>query len=258
MIDFVENGSADGDAVESFAGPVGPAPRGTLVVVPGRGERSGVYTRFATRLASEAYPVHVIVAPSSDEALARAQIDAIVNRAETPRPIVLVGSDAGALFAAALLASDDGPEVDGLILAGLPGPSEHSSSPADWDAELSARTTCPTHRGRLNDGLVAPGALYEAIPPGWQDHTALAEAPAPILGLHGEEDSITSLEWAREAYASAPSAQFATIAGGAHDVLNDQNHRSVAATVVLWLEQLRSGAGVVPIVTREPVGADLA
>lgn len=258
MIDFVENGSADGEAVVSFAGPAGPAPRGTLIVVPGRGESSGVYTRFATRLASDAYPVHVIAAPSRDEAAARAQIAAIVDGEQTARPIVLVGSDAGALFAAALVASEDGPEVDGLILAGLPGPSEHSSPAADWDDELSARTTCPTHRGRLNDGLVAPGALYEAIPPGWQDHTALAEAPVPVLALHGEEDSITSLDWAREAYASAPAAQFVTIAGGAHDVLNDQNHRSVAATVVLWLEQLRSGAGDVPIVTREPVGADLA
>jgi alpha-beta hydrolase superfamily lysophospholipase len=157
MIDFVENGSADGDAVDSFAGPAGPAPRGTLIVVPGRGERSGVYTRFGTRLASDAYPVHVVVAPSRDEALARAQIAALVNRDETPRPIVLVGSDAGALFAAELLASEDRLEVDGLILAGLPSPSDVPPSAAAWDDELAARTTCPTHRGRLSDGLVAPG-----------------------------------------------------------------------------------------------------
>src|ERR1700735_1405318 len=99
MIDFVENGSAGGGAIESFAGPSGPAPRGTLIVVPGRGESSGVYTRFGTRLASDAYPVHVVASPTRDEALARAQVAAIVNDDATPRPIVLVGSDTGALFA---------------------------------------------------------------------------------------------------------------------------------------------------------------
>jgi alpha-beta hydrolase superfamily lysophospholipase len=257
MIDFVENSGADGDAVASFAGPAGPAPRGTLIVVPGRGESSGVYTRFGTRLASDAYPVHVIAAPTRDEALARAQIATIVNEDSTPRPIVLVGSDAGALFAAALLASEDRPEVDGLVLAGWPGAGDAAAPAAAFDDELSARTTCPTHRARLNDGLVAPGALYDPVPPAWQEAAALAEAPVPILALHGEEDPITPLEWAREAYASAPSAQFVTIAGGAHDVLNDQHHRSVAATIVLWLEQLRRGAGVAPIVNRELVGADL-
>jgi hypothetical protein len=33
-----------------------------------------------------------------------------------------------------------------------------------------------------------------------------------------------------------------TIAGGRHDVLNDVTHRTVAATIVLFLERLRLGA----------------
>jgi hypothetical protein len=33
-----------------------------------------------------------------------------------------------------------------------------------------------------------------------------------------------------------------TIAGGRHDVLNDVTHRTVAATIILFLERLRLGA----------------
>ena len=48
---------------------------------------------------------------------------------------------------------------------------------------------------------------------------------------------------------SAPAhlsgAQTAVIAGGRHDILNDVTHRSVAATIVLFLERLRHGADIV-------------
>lgn len=60
--------------------------------------------------------------------------------------------------------------VDALILAGLPADGRAGdTAPADWDDELGARTTCPTHRGRLAGGLVRPGALYEPVPEGWAD-----------------------------------------------------------------------------------------
>lgn len=45
-----------------------------------------------------------------------------------------------------------------------------------------------------------------------------------------------------------PAAELVTVRGGRHDILNDINHRSVAAHVVQWLERLRSGAADVPIV----------
>ena len=39
----------DTDAPLAFAGPEGPAPRGTIIVIPGRGEQPAVYQRFASR-----------------------------------------------------------------------------------------------------------------------------------------------------------------------------------------------------------------
>jgi hypothetical protein len=42
-------------------------------------------------------------------------------------------------------------------------------------------------------------------------------------------------------YGRLPSGELVSIAGGRHDALNDQTHRTAAATVVLFLERLRLG-----------------
>ena len=42
------------------------ALRGTVVVLPGRGEAPGVYERFGRRLAADSYRVHALPAPSDD------------------------------------------------------------------------------------------------------------------------------------------------------------------------------------------------
>ncbi len=64
-----------------------------------------------------------------------------------------------------------------------------------------------------------------------------------MLGQHGEVSR------------SAPSGgsvirrTLVTLVSGRHDVLNDLNHRTVAATVVLFLERLRLGADL-PVIAR--------
>ncbi len=45
-----------------------------------------------------------------------------------------------------------------------------------------------------------------------------------------------------------PRAELVSITGAPHDVLNDQTHRTAAATVVLFLERLRAGQS---LATRE-------
>jgi alpha-beta hydrolase superfamily lysophospholipase len=176
-------------SVLSFAEPEGLKARGTLIVIPGRGEQPAVYTRFGQRLANDAYRVLVVGDPTSAHTPARTpfahtpsehtpsehtpaehepelltvQLEELTLQleqlaAEAPAPVVLVGSDTGALFAAAIAAEDRLPAVAGLILAGLPSvetaasPDTDSAAPADrWESELDARTTCPTHRGRISD-----------------------------------------------------------------------------------------------------------
>jgi alpha-beta hydrolase superfamily lysophospholipase len=98
--------------------PDGLMPRGTVVVIPGRGEVPAVYERFGRRLAADAYRVRAVADPSVDAGLARAQISGFLADSSLPAPRVLAGSDTGALFAITLAGSGPGAGVDALVLAG--------------------------------------------------------------------------------------------------------------------------------------------
>jgi pimeloyl-ACP methyl ester carboxylesterase len=239
--------------VASWTEPDGVAPRGTLIVIPGRGELPELYERFGRRIASDGYRVHVVADPTLDAALATSQV---LGQAVDVHPYVLVGSDTGALFAAGLITSGRVTGVDALVLAGLPteepgGAGSAAAEPASWDAELDMRTACPTHRGRLAASNLRRGALYEPVPAGWAVLADLAQVAQPVLGVHGTDDPISPLAAARDRYAAAPRAELVTIAGGKHDMLNDITHRTVAATVVLFLERLRLSADLPPIAVTE-------
>ena len=115
--------------------------------------------------------------------------------------------------------------------------------------ELDARSFCPAHRGRITRGGVRPGELFTALPPEW---LAPGRIDLPILGLHGRDDTVSPLAaGVRDFYAAQPRAELVTIAGGPHDVLNDQTHRTVAATIVLFLERVRNGADLAPVAVTE-------
>lgn len=93
-----------------YFGPEGLRVRGTVLVVPGRGETRATYARFGRRLAADAYRVRVIDAPDLDagdlDGLAARLNDAAEGTAVEDgvvRPLVLVGSDSGAAAIAALL-----------------------------------------------------------------------------------------------------------------------------------------------------------
>lgn len=228
-------------------------PRGTVVVIPGRGELPAVYERFGRRLAGDAYRVRAVTDPAVDAELARAQVSGLLADSSLPAPRVLAGSDTGAVFAIMLARSDLGAAVDALVLAGLPA-APQAGSAGSWEEELNARTACPAHRGRLTDSALRRGALYEPIPAGWLERGDLSGLPMPMLGLHGSDDPISPLGQVRDGYAAASSAELVSITGGRHDVLNDQTHRTVAATVVLFLERLRQDAGPRRIAVWEQLG----
>jgi len=257
MVKIVRNTVRDDEPL-SFSEPEGgPPARGTVILVPGRGERAEVYRRFGTRLSADAYRVHVVTDATVDADGVRGRVARAIDEAVPTPPVVLAGSDTGALFAAALVATGEiGP--DGLILAGLPLAQDPDLAPTSWDDELDARTTCPTHRGRLSESLVSPGAIYGEVPDSWLRQATLSAIEIPILGLHGRDDPITPLDAVRESFASAPGAELVGIAEARHDVLNNMTHRSVAATVILWLERLRLGRALPAIATAEPLGADVA
>jgi alpha-beta hydrolase superfamily lysophospholipase len=239
--------SPEHSPVVSWTEPEGLNPRGTIVVIPGRGEAPEVYERFGRRLSVDAYRVHAAANPVDDPAVTEEQIKGLLDG---PKPLVLAGSDTGALFAVALAASGRVP-ADALVLAGLPTADDAVSSGGDWDAELEARTACPTHRGRLAGPMLQRGALYEPVPGGWLEAAGLSAVSVPVLGLHGAIDPVSLLSAARKQYATAPRAELVSITDGRHDAFNDITHRTAAATVVLFLERLRAGSALPLIAVQE-------
>ncbi|MCO5995845.1 alpha/beta hydrolase [Actinoallomurus rhizosphaericola] len=174
----------------------------------------------------------------------------LVSETPVSGPLVLAGSDTGALQALAVAAALPRPPA-GVILAGL---ADLDTQPRlSWDDELEARTACPTHRARLTeDDRFVRGALSGPPPPALLSaRLPLARVDLPVLLLHGDADPVTAPEIARSIAARLPGAELGIVRGGRHDVLNDIDHRSVAAHIVQWLERLRSGPGRAPVVTVE-------
>ena len=229
--------------------PAGIAARGTVLVLPGRGEQPGLYRRFGSRIAADGYRVRVLSDPTADLAEADAALKAALTGADTVAPRVLVGVDTGAL--AALRAAADRPApIDALILVGLPDPNQPSEEWLEsWDDEVEYRASCPTHRGLIADEtLVERGALRsDRIPDELREPVDLSAVTLPVLGVHGDDDVLSPFDGVRWQYAQLSEVQVVLVGHGRHDALNSATHRSVAARVVQFLESVRAGVDSPPI-----------
>lgn len=235
--------------------PEGLLTRGTVLVVPGRGETRAVYERFGRRLAADAYRVRVVDTPDLGGDDLDAALDTLVERlaeaadGTAAAPLVLVGADSGAAAVAALVADPARAHrlgADGVVLAGLPGRA--AATTEAWDEELDVRTSCPTHRGVLTDDTrVRRGELNTPVPEPVLELAHDGAADLPQLLLVGDADPLADREALALSAQKLASARLAVVHGAHHDVLNDKQHRSVAAEVVTFLEALREG--LTPAVT---------
>jgi alpha-beta hydrolase superfamily lysophospholipase len=234
-------------------GPHGLLVRGTVLIVPGRGETRSTYDRLGRRLAADAYRVRVVDAPDLDAddltgSLTRfgaglaAAVEDTASEGDAARPVVLVGADTGAVAVAALLGRAGVPAVprpDAVVLAGLPG--HGATTAATWDDELDARTSCPTHRGALTaDTHVRRGLLGDAVADALLQAAYDSAVPVPVLLLTGDADPLADRDALTRTAKSLARARLTVVRGAHHDVLNDVQHRSVAAEIVTFLETLRN------------------
>ncbi|MGF7233715.1 MAG: alpha/beta hydrolase [Frankia sp.] len=256
-----------------FTGPEGLRTRGTVLVVPGRGESPATYQRFGRRLAADSYRVRVLPAPVIDEAdlagtldrFAAQLTDAVSRLGEDGpvRPLVLAGSDTGAAAIAALAARSApsgrlAPSVapgagwwpQALVLAALPGYGAHPV--AGWDEELDVRTHCTVHRGVLSDDPSVPrGSLSDPVPSDLLDAAYDGAVDLPRLVLVGDADPFADRQALTGAAKALPRVRLVVVRGAHHDVLNDLQHRSVAAQVVTFLEVLRNEPSLEPLIEVE-------
>jgi alpha-beta hydrolase superfamily lysophospholipase len=241
-----------------YDGPAGLRTRGTLLVIPGRGESQATYNRFASRLAADSYHVRVLPSPALDDAEVSGSLERYAGvvtaevDAETVLPLVLVGSDTGALVAAGILPLVEAAGVApaAVVLAGIPGRGRQQQ--VEWQDELAVRTQCHVHQGVLSDdAAVVRGSLSAAVPAELFDHAENESSTAHHVVLHGDEDPLAEYEEVAQFVKGKPSAQLGVVVGGHHDVLNDIYHRAVAASIVTFLERLRGGVALDPIVRVE-------
>ncbi|MFJ9176305.1 alpha/beta hydrolase [Streptomyces sp. NPDC102360] len=238
--------------------PEGLLTRGTVLVVPGRGETRAVYERFGKRLAADAYRVRVVDTPDLSGDDLDATLDVLAEQlveaadgttSEAVAPLVLVGADSGAAAVAALIADPARAlrlRADAVVLAGLPGRA--AATTEAWDEELDVRTSCPTHRGVLTDDTrVRRGELNTPVPEAVLERAHDSAADLPHLLLAGDADPLSDRDALALTAQKLASARLAVVHGAHHDVLNDKQHRSVAAEVVTFLEALREG--LTPAVT---------
>jgi alpha-beta hydrolase superfamily lysophospholipase len=254
--------------VTDYTGPEGLRTRGTVLVIPGRGESQQTYQRFGRRLAADSYRVRVLSAPVIAEADLAGSLERLAAQlagavagigADGPvHPLVLVGSDIGAAALAALVArsvtesgTPDAPWwPQALVLAALPGYAAHDA--ASWDDELDVRTHCTVHRGVLSgDESVQRGALSAAVPGALLDaaYGSTANVPQPLL--IGEADPLANRDALAQAAKTLSAARLVVVRGAHHDVLNDLQHRSVAVELVAFLEALRNEPSLEPILAVE-------
>ncbi|MFC5786911.1 MULTISPECIES: hypothetical protein [Streptomyces] len=110
--------------------------------------------------------VHALdTAPSTSADAVQASVAAALGLDPAAR-VVLVGSDTGALQALnAAAEADPAAPLQGLIVAGVASTDGASTAdPGDWQAELEARTACPTHRQKLTDDAgFSRGRLSEPV-----------------------------------------------------------------------------------------------
>ncbi|WP_394553133.1 alpha/beta hydrolase [Agromyces sp. MMS24-JH15] len=231
--------------VAAWDEPAGLTARGTVVVLGGRGETPAVYARFGSRIAADAYRVRALGDAAVDTDAIRAAALALLADPELPAPKVLVGSDAGAALALELAAGEA--RVDALVIAGLP---TSDAAPED----IAGRTACPGHQGVLARETTVDGR-DRTLPAELLGITASAVA-VPVLAVHGSDDPVSPVAAAIETIRQAPRAEAHEVAGGLHDILNDVSHRSVAATVVLFLERVRLSGTAAAIVRRVETGTE--
>ncbi|WP_216903457.1 alpha/beta hydrolase [Nocardia alni] len=187
-----------------------PRPLAMVQWLPGTGQHSGHYHRFARGLGARGLEVWGLdtsgqglsegdpQAPGTlDELVADARAFALAIRRESPGiPLVVAGHSLGAATAVAMVSGTTGSDLGyaAMVLTGTP-----------------KRAT----------------AGYPALPP-----------DLPVLALHGVDDRRAPIDSVRDWTARGQSVGLREYADAGHDLLHEPVHAKVTADIVEWIRDV--------------------
>lgn len=183
-------------------------PRAVLVLLPGSGQHSGHYHRFAALLGRAGIEAWLLDTagqglsegdPAAPGTLAELAADAAallgaVRAGRPTEPLVLMGHSLGAATALGLLAGA-APALDGLVLCGTP-----------------------------------PRAITAPPPPG-----------LPVLAVHGVDDRRTPIDPVRDWTARHESVHLCEYSDAGHDLLHEPVQAKVGADIAAWVHDVTEG-----------------
>ncbi|WP_327141885.1 alpha/beta hydrolase [Nocardia sp. NBC_01327] len=238
-------------------------PAATLVLLPGTGQHSGHYHRFARALAPAGIELWTLDTsghglsegdPERPGSLPELAADALTFLAlvPSPPPLFLMGHSLGAATALAAITADSTPPCAGLILCGTPKAVLAGQPPK------SARGAAATEPRSVGAAARSGGSVGGTHP---QPSTALGDAsnPArgksvstapgrgieggrepvlpegiPVLCVHGVDDRRTPVGPVRE-WAGRVAAEFREYEDAGHDLLHEPVHAEVTADIAAWV-----------------------
>ncbi|MFI6868686.1 alpha/beta hydrolase [Nocardia sp. NPDC050406] len=251
----------------------------TLALLPGTGQHSGHYHRFARTLAESGIELWTLDTsghglsegdPNRPGTLPQLAADAHAFLAEirtnTPKPLFLMGHSLGAATALATLAAPE-PAIAGLVLCGTPkavfdGEPPKSARGEDDAPARSRGVGAPAHvappSARPDDAAADHHSTY-ARHDAAADHRAAharreptasqtPRGPAaielpdglPVLVVHGVDDRRAPIDHVRQWSTRAP-VDLREYADAGHDLLHEPIHSRVTADISDWIAAVGHG-----------------
>ncbi|MEU2041393.1 alpha/beta hydrolase [Nocardia niwae] len=211
-------------------------PRYTMVLLPGIGQHSGHYHRFARALRPAGAQVWALDThghglsegdPAQPGTLAELVADAVrlVELARGDLPLILMGHSLGAVT------------VLGMLGAAVPEPAGH---PATLDRNHPLRPALPAD---ALAGLVVSGVPKRALgggapgAPGTQLPRGL-----PVLAVHGVDDRRAPIDAVRVWTSRHESVDLREYIDAGHDLLHEPVHARVTADIADWTQDVVVGS----------------
>ncbi|MBL1076188.1 alpha/beta hydrolase [Nocardia sp. 2] len=249
-------------------------PVAVLALLPGTGQHSGHYHRFARAVQPSGIELWALDTsghglsegnPEQPGALSELSADARAfleqARAHAPGAPVLMGHSLGAATALAVLASERRPPCSALILCGTPkavlegrppssargaepnrtraaGGSAGSSEPVGGSARSVAAASASGSARSVAAASASGSARSVAAASAYGGGDAVS-GPAlppglPVLIVHGVDDRRAPVDPVRE-WAGAHGAEFRAYADAGHDLLHEPVHAQVSADIADWV-----------------------